>query len=234
MRIPAGEIEGLVCAKLRSFLRSSHEVITALALQKGNGTDTRDVIPAAQRWSMQLVSPEAAETRKFVRSPVAQVRVHTASHNVLLQMQVLRTDLNGGGLLDKSHKATHGDHDLRLEIKASLKRYGGEVRLVLPANSSEAVPARPRRSLIKIVVRAHNWYQRILRGELSGAWSIARATGLDERYVRRVLQCAFLAPDIVESILEGRQPAQMTFDRFRYPVPVEWSVQREVLWFFQR
>jgi hypothetical protein len=67
---------------------------------------------------------------------------------------------------------------------------------------------------------------KLRRGE-----SIARAAGLDERYVRRILQCAFLAPDIVESILEGRQPAQMTFDRFRQPVPAEWSEQRKLLGF---
>jgi len=33
--------------------------------------------------------------------------------------------------------------------------------------------------------------------------SLSRLVGLSERYVSRVSQCAFLAPDIVESILEG-------------------------------
>jgi site-specific DNA recombinase len=231
VRIPAWEIESLVCSKLRSFLGSSHEVITALALQKGNGADTRHVLAAAQHWSKRLVSADTAETRKFVRSLVAHVKVDTASLDVLLQEQVLRAALNDSGLLDKSHNANHRNHHLRLEIKAVLKRCGGEVRLVLHADSSDRSPAHPRPSLINTLVRAHDWHQRIIRGELSGAWSIARATGLDERYVRRVLQCAFLALDIVESILEGRQPAQMTFDKFRHPVPVELSAQRQALGF---
>jgi site-specific DNA recombinase len=229
IRIPAGEIEGSVCSKLRSFLGSSHEVIAALALQKERGADTRNILAAAEHWSKHLASTNTAETSLFIRSLIARVIVHRASIDVLLQKQALRAALTGDGCLNKSPKANHSNGHVRLELKAVLKRCGGEVRLVLPADSGKAVPAHPRPSLIKIVVRAYDWYRQIIRGELSGAWSIARATGLDERYVRRVLQCAFLAPDIVESILEGRQPAQMTFDKFRYPVPLDWSSQRQAL-----
>jgi site-specific DNA recombinase len=231
IRIPAAEIEGLVCSRLRSFLGSNHEVIDALALQKGRGTDTHTILAKAHHWSRQLDSADTAETSSFIRSLISRVIVHTASLDVLLLKDVLRAILAGEGRLGKSPKVSRSNGHMRLEIKAVLKRCGGEARLVLPADSAEATPAHPRQSLIKIVVRAHDWYQRIIRGEFSGAWSIARATGLDERYVRRVLQCAFLAPDIVESILEGRQPAQMTFDRFRHPVPAEWSEQRKLLGF---
>jgi site-specific DNA recombinase len=126
----------------------------------------------------------------------------------------------------------HRNNDLlSLRIMAGLKRCGGEVRLVLSADSRGEIPAHAMPSLIKAVVRAHDWYERIVRGELTGARAIARATDLNERYVSRVLQCAFLAPDIVESILEGRQPAQMTFNKFRRRMPIDWSVQRQVLGF---
>jgi site-specific DNA recombinase len=231
IRIPAWEIERLVCSKLRSFLGSSHEVIAALALQKGKGANANTMLATAQRWSKQLASANPPEMNSLARGLISRVTIRTAGLDVLLQKEALWTALAGDGRLNTSPKANHSNGHLRLEIKANLQRCGGEVRLVLPAGSAEAIPAHPRRSLIKIVVRAHDWYQRILRGEFSGAWSIARATGSDERYVRRVLQCAFLAPDIVESILEGRQPAQMTFDRFRSPVPAKWSAQRKVLGF---
>ena len=233
VRIPAGEIEGLVYSKLRSFFGSSHEVIGALAMQRGKGTDTRNVLSAAQHCSKLLASVDTAATSSFIRSLISRVIIHTASLDVYIAKQALRAILTGERRLNKSPKVNHSNSHLRLEIKAVLKRCGGEVRLVLPADSTGESPAHPRPSLIKIVVRAHDWYQRILRGEFSGAWSIARATGLDERYVRRVLQCAFLAPDIVESILEGRQSAHITFAKFRYALPVEWSAQRQVLGFLR-
>jgi len=39
---------------------------------------------------------------------------------------------------------------------------------------------------------------------------IATAENLNESYVGRVLRLTLLAPDIVEAILGGRQPAEMT------------------------
>jgi hypothetical protein len=120
-----------------------------------------------------------------------------------------------------------------LERKRRGALFCGEIRkrLLARKNGLNSKEETDLRSEDEAVVRAHDWYQRIVQGELTGAQSIARATGLDERYVGRVLQCAFLAPDIVESILEGRQPAQMTFDIFRRPLPIDWSAQRRALGF---
>ena len=47
-------------------------------------------------------------------------------------------------------------------------------------------------------------------GSLHNGRSIAGSSGLNPRYVRRVLQCAFLAPNIVEAILDGQQPHNLT------------------------
>lgn len=38
-----------------------------------------------------------------------------------------------------------------------------------------------------------------------------------------------LAPDIVEAILDGRQPAELGVHVLREGFPVEWGEQREVL-----
>jgi cystathionine beta-lyase family protein involved in aluminum resistance len=88
--------------------------------------------------------------------------------------------------------------------------------------------------LIKAVARAHDWCERIVRGQLIGSRSIARASGRDERCVSRIFQCAFLAPDIVESILDGRQPAKMTLENLRTRMPIAWAAQRQLLDFSGR
>jgi site-specific DNA recombinase len=68
-------------------------------------------------------------------------------------------------------------------------------------------------------------------GEVSGRRSIAQKLQLDERYVGRVLECAFLAPDIVEAILDGRQPADLTFKKLTHCSPPSWIEQRRELGF---
>ena len=234
IRIPAGEIEGLVCFKLRSFLGSPHELVDTLTLQGKNAAATRSILAAAQEWSKRLASGAAAETRPFIRGLVSRIVVHTANVDVFLDKQALWSALLDGSRLPTPPRADRHNGFLSLKVKARLKRCGGEVRLVLPANSGREIPVHRVQSLIKAVARAHDWYRRIVQGKLTGGRSIARATGLDERYVRHIFHCAFLAPDIVESILDGQQPAEMTLNSLRTPLPIEWAAQHQLLGFSMR
>ena len=42
-----------------------------------------------------------------------------------------------------------------------------------------------------------------------------------------ILRLTLLAPDIVEAILDGRQPERLTLDLMRKPFAVEWKEQRD-------
>jgi site-specific DNA recombinase len=231
VRLPAGEIESLVRSKLRSFLGSPHEVVDALALQGRDAAATQSILAAAQEWSKRLASAAAAETRPFIRSLISRIVIHPAIVDVLVDKHRLRSALLVGGRSANSPSAALQEGLITLKVKARLKRCGREVRLVLPANSGGEISARPEQHLIKAVARAHGWHRRIIRGEQTDCRSIAHATGLDERYMSRIFQCAFLAPDIVESILDGRQPAEMTLKRLRTHLPIEWIAQRQLLGF---
>jgi hypothetical protein len=50
---------------------------------------------------------------------------------------------------------------------------------------------------------------------------------LDERYVSQILECAFLAPDIVAAILDGRQPEGLIWKKLTRHVPMNWVEQRK-------
>jgi hypothetical protein len=54
---------------------------------------------------------------------------------------------------------------------------------------------------------------------------IAAAEKINESYVGRVLRLTLLAPDIVEAILNGRQPAGLQLDRLLRRFPVGWRKQ---------
>jgi len=212
-------------------LGSPNEVADALVLQRRNDATTQSILASAEAWSKRLASAAASETRPFVRSLISRIVVRTARVDVRLDKQALQSALLGVGRSNTSPRAGLCDGFFTLKLNARLKRCGREMRLVLPANSRGEIPSRPAQSLIKAVVRAHDWYRRTIRGELTGSRSIARTTGLDERYVNRIFQFAFLAPDIVESILDGRQPAKMTLENFRIHLPIEWAAQRQLLGF---
>jgi site-specific DNA recombinase len=51
------------------------------------------------------------------------------------------------------------------------------------------------------------------------------------QYVSRLVRLAFLAPDIVTAILNGRHPPQLTANRLMDDtrLPLDWRGQRELL-----
>jgi hypothetical protein len=97
----------------------------------------------------------------------------------------------------------HGLQSLRFGLSASVYIY----HLLGP---TQALPSPLASSLLKALTRGRQWHEWIVAGEVSGQRAIAQKLGLNERYVGRVLECAFLAPDIVEAILDGRQPPDLT------------------------
>jgi len=54
---------------------------------------------------------------------------------------------------------------------------------------------------------------------------LAAADKINSSYASRLLRLTLLAPDIVEAILDGRQPDGMTLPGLMEPFPVEWEQQ---------
>lgn len=55
---------------------------------------------------------------------------------------------------------------------------------------------------------------------------MAAAAKINSSYVSRPLRLTLLAPDIVDAILDGRQPDGMTLPGLLEPFPVGWERQR--------
>ena len=55
---------------------------------------------------------------------------------------------------------------------------------------------------------------------------LAAAEKINSSYVSRLLRLTLLAPNIVEAILDGRQPERMTLRGLMEPFPVEWDRRR--------
>jgi len=59
--------------------------------------------------------------------------------------------------------------------------------------------------------------------------ALAKAEKIDRGYLGRILLLTLLAPDIVEMILDGRQPPELGLPRLIKPFPVAWSEQQLAL-----
>jgi hypothetical protein len=83
--------------------------------------------------------------------------------------------------------------------------------------------------MIKAVARAFRWREMLETGVHATITDLARVERIDHSYVGRVLRLTLLAPDIVETIVSGRQSATMTLAALSQPFPLEWQMQRAAL-----
>jgi hypothetical protein len=121
---------------------------------------------------------------------------------------------------------------LTIRIPIRLQRRGGRKQIMTPAGVAVAAP-KPRRdeTLIKALVRAHRWRRRIESGRAKSITDLAEQDGVTDAYVCRLLPLTCLAPDIVEAILDGRQPKGLRLAEVLGNGALNWEEQR-VSWRF--
>ena len=113
---------------------------------------------------------------------------------------------------------------LTVVIPLRVKPRGGRKAVVTPGVL--ALERRQDVTLIKAVARAFRWRRMLEAGRFGTINELAAAEKINSSYVSRVLRLTLLAPDIVEAILDGRQPEGMTLPRLMEPFPVSWEQQQ--------
>jgi hypothetical protein len=118
---------------------------------------------------------------------------------------------------------------LTVHVPMTFRRRGGRKLIVAPDGS--AMPMAPSRAqidnvLLKALARAVRWQRLLDHGTCSTIKEIASKEKIDPSYVGDVLRLTLLAPDIVEMILDGRQPPTLQFETLRKSLPLLWEEQR--------
>ena len=115
-----------------------------------------------------------------------------------------------------------------IDAPIALKRRGVEAKLVIGGDSPMA--AEPEENLIKAIATARKWFADLQSGEASSVLELAGLHNVDRSHISRTLPLAFLAPDIVTAIIDGRTEPGLTLSRIkRMKLPASWQDQRQFL-----
>ena len=211
MRVPAREIETLVATQVASLLDDPLALINRPAL---------DVPPDRLANLHHRCVEQAARCRgqhDAAAALVEQVRIEDGRVHIDCATAAIV------GLLEVSPQAD-APATLTLNAEARLTRSGRVVRMVHRGGSgTEAVPDR---SLVKQLLVARAWWSELARGEIDIARLAAREK-VTPSYMTRIVRLAFLAPQVVEAVLVGRQHSavdarKLTLDG---PLPACWKAQ---------
>jgi hypothetical protein len=114
-----------------------------------------------------------------------------------------------------------------LHVPFRVVKRGGRKQMQLPEGAIQ--PRRADNTLVKALARAFRWKRMLESGEFATIADLAEHERIAAPYLTRTLRLSFLAPDLVEAILDGCQPGNLSLEMLRKPLPTSWSEQRQLL-----
>ena len=92
-------------------------------------------------------------------------------------------------------------------MAVQLGRAGPAIRMWIEGTGPFAT-AKPDARLVKLLIRARRFNATLLDSDGVPFAALAKREGVSPSYFTRLVRLSYLAPDITEAILEGRQPAR--------------------------
>jgi hypothetical protein len=124
------------------------------------------------------------------------------------------------------------DDSLTVHVPMTFRRRGGRKVIVAPdgtATRAAASSIQVDNVMVKALARGFRWRKLLDDGTYSTIKEVAAKERVDASYIADVLRLTLLAPDLIEIILDGRQPPTLQLQSLRKPFPVEWQAQRDGL-----
>lgn len=213
LRLPAREIEAVVAEHTARLFDDPILLAAQLGL-----TITPGLLPGISAKSHQLAAGLRDRTHRAVRDVVERVQALPGRLEIRLGRDKVVQRL--GLEIDAS-----GEQPLVLTVPFRLTRTGRAVRLVQEDGSrSQQGIADP--ALVRLLVQARRWWGILGEGEL-GITALAKREGVNPSYITRIVRVAFLAPAVVDAILDGRQHGELDAARLQQTdaVPALWAEQ---------
>ncbi len=217
-RLPAPEIERTVAAAAQGMLADRNALAQAVEEAGIDANRTPPTLKSAQGWIERLRS--GGEVASVLAELIERVELTSEGIKITLKLPILPNEGRDG--------AAPSDITLTKFVPIQMRRRGVEMRIVLEDNPA---PTRVDLPLLKAVARARRWSQDLSAGRVQSVDELAKRDGVAARYVRELMPLGFLAPRIVQAIVEGHQPPELTVLHLtrRIDLPLLWRAQEQAI-----
>lgn len=243
-RIPAPEVEKATVDLLVHQFTDQQWVLKTCGAGDGTIRAGRTVIAKAKDLAGRLRSESRGPLRELLLMLLSRVTLSESEIRVEIRKKGLAAGLGNvesvhtGSVeapdwLDLDFETPYSSGDqaaITVVLPIKSRRRGLETKLILDAPGGEK-PGEPDPALVKMIANAHQWWEDLVSGRIPTVRALAQTYGKDERYVARVLQLAFLSPALVDAVLAGRHPVEMTAQSLitLQEVPAGWASQVSLL-----
>jgi DNA invertase Pin-like site-specific DNA recombinase len=227
LRIPAAEIEQLVSSQVHRWLLDPGSIYKSTSARLPDGSMQQRLVARAADIGKHWSELPVARKRAVLAALIERIEVRVDQIDIRLRPPRLNASLD---VAATSHGVTDDEIEL-LSVPVRLRRSGREIRLV--TNGTDSFVAKPDARLIKLLLRARRFHATLAEGESIPFAVLAQREGVSRSYFTRLLRLSYLAPDIAQAILDGRQPRDLTAEKLlaHSRLPLAWHDQRIVLGF---
>lgn len=231
LRLPAIEIETVVINQIQALLKDSQSVMRHLGIVATDINARGDIEDIAESVTKRLAAGDH-KSCAILQQLLTEVRASASGLEIDLTGRGLREvlgleklDRTGDGLADQDLDLAEA---ITLKVECRLQRHGAGKRIFMPAASSEDREVEVNGPLVKALAQAYLWRTQ-LEGEGLTIQSIADRAGVSRSLVSMHINLAFMAPDIIEAILDGRQSRSTQLEKLAIDLPLAWAEQRQYL-----
>lgn len=88
-------------------------------------------------------------------------------------------------------------------------------------------------TFISALGKAFSWQRMLDEGKYNSPKELAQKENVEVTHMYRIMRLTLLAPDIIEAILNGKQPRTLTLQNVVRGFPISWQEQRKVFGFLK-
>lgn len=215
-RLPAQDIEKRVINALTDYLCDKP------AIGKLVGSHNAERLAAAITRCQHAAEQLQAST--FHR----RTKVSTLISRVDIDDDAIKISLSSGGFADLLRCVIDAGHLPCLSVPVARMRKGCEIKLVI----TEKGASEPDDALVTLLREALAARDEVLASPQLNLGQIASSTGRCSKRMTRLLRLSWLAPEIVDAILAGKQPQALTpKSLLATELSMDWSDQKAALGF---
>src|SRR5262249_52233782 len=225
LRLPAAEIEQLVTGRVRQWLLDPGSIYPVM--QRTDPSAPRRLIARAAEIGKSWPQLPATRQRALLAGLVERIDIGPNQIDIRVRARGLGALFDGPAapLVDEANDDTQ-----ILSVPVRLRRSGREIRMLID-RADPFSTAKLDARLIKPLVRVHRLNATLAVSRPPPVAALAKQEGVSPSYFTRLVRLSYLAPDITQAILDGRQPPDLTADKLlaHSRLLLAWQDQRTVL-----
>ena len=221
-KLPAEETEKFVTDEIRSYFFDTKQIQNYIA----------ELSVLEQNRILEVVKSGKFDNYTLVRSVLEKLTVSREWTEMILSKSRIKKflyDLNGNVQDMRGDKEQAEDYlIIKREIRIKTGTSKGCNTLIIRNDKAELPYINE--ALIKAIVKSFYWHKLLLEGKVKNTKDIQKLENLkDNSYIKQVLNLRFLSPRIIEAILNGTQPRELTVTKLFNIKTLNWKEQEQLI-----